>query len=170
MGNAYMFRMPFGIPGDISRRDALTVETQPYGATAFASYGIPAVISSGTVIPVTNSGLIVYGFLVRPYPLQQNSVSPAAGSGTPLTSGAANILRRGYTIVLVNSGGSSAALGGQVYVYYNTSSAPHVQGGIEGTSGANIQKVPGAAFTSGVDASNFAEIFFDNPGTQTVMS
>lgn len=170
MGNAYTFRMPFGIPGDISRRDALTVETQPYGATAFASYGIPAVISSGTVIPVTNSGLIVYGFLVRPYPLQQNTATPAAGSGTPLTSGAANILRRGYIIVVVNTNGATAALGGQVYVYYGSSSGQHVQGGIEGASGGSIQKVPGAAFTSGVDASNFAEVFFDNPGTQTVMS
>ena len=35
------FRMPFGVPGDITRSSQSTVEPQAFGATAFAAYGLP---------------------------------------------------------------------------------------------------------------------------------
>lgn len=171
LGNAITYRMPFGIPGAITRESVSTIEAQPYGSTAFASYGIPAVVSSGTVVPITTTGLVPYGFLVRPFPFQEN-VWPtnASLSSTPPTTGAANILKRGYIAVLVNSGTSTPNLDTQVYVYTGSSTGAHVLGGIEGTSGGNIQKIPGAVFTCAVDANNIAEVFYDNPGSLTATS
>jgi hypothetical protein len=105
MGNAIVYRMPFGVPGDLSRgQGASTVEGQIFGATAFTQYGIPAKISSGTVIPAVGSGDTIYGFLVRPFPVTGANASDPLGTAVPPTSGIANILRRGYLNVYLQLG------------------------------------------------------------------
>src|ERR1700740_2926205 len=104
------YRMPFGVPGDISRPSVSTVEAQAYGATAFTAYGLPAKTSAGKVIPIAANNDVVYGFLVRPFPITGANESDPPGTSVPPTTGLAGILRRGYLNVLVQLGGASCAL------------------------------------------------------------
>ena len=161
------YRMPFGVPGDISRPSVATVEAQPYGATAFTAYGLPAKVSSGKVIPIAAQNDFVYGFLVRPFPTTGPNASDPLGTSTPPTTGVAGILRRGYINVNVQLGGATCALGGAVFVRYQNAITGQIVGGIEGaTSGNNYQLTTTYAagqvyFTGPVDANNNAEIGFN---------
>lgn len=162
------YRMPFGVPGDISRPSSSTVEAQAFGATAFSVYGIPAKSSAGKVIPVSAQNDVVYGFLVRPFPITGANASDALGTSVPPTTGVAGILRRGYINVYVQLGGATCALGTGVFVRYQNPSGSQIIGGIDGaTSGNNYQLTStyslgsGAYFTGGVDANNIAEVAFN---------
>lgn len=162
------YRMPFGVPGDISRPSTSTVEAQAFGATAFPAYGIPAKSSAGKVIPVSAQNDVVYGFLVRPFPVTGANASDPLGTSVPPTTGAAGVLRRGYMSVLVQLGGATCALGTGVFIRYQNAITGQIVGGVEGaTSGNNYQLTStyslgsGAYFTGGVDANNLAEIAFN---------
>jgi hypothetical protein len=105
MGNAILFRMPSGIPGDISRQSQATVEPGVLNsASAFPGYGLFGKVSSGKFVPVGagDTAAVVYGLLVRPYPTV--SSQDPLGTSTPPTTGMADILRRGYMTVKNNAG------------------------------------------------------------------
>jgi hypothetical protein len=162
------YRMPFGVPGDISRPSTATVEAQAFGATAFAAYGLPAKISASKVIPVAAQNDVVYGFLVRPFPVTGANASDALGTSVPPTTGLAGILRRGYINVFVQLGGATCALGTGVFIRYQNAIAGQIVAGVEGaTSGNNYQLTStytlggGAYFTGPVDANNNAEVAFN---------
>jgi hypothetical protein len=159
--NAILFRMPFGIPGDLSRMaGAATVKAEIFGATAFPSYGIPVKLSAGTVIPVAAANDAVYGFLVRPFPTQGPNASDPLGTSVPPTSGIANVMLRGYIAVKAVAG--VPAEGGAVYVWYAATSGNNTPGSVSATSvpGSNYV-VPGCYFTGPADASGNAEIAFN---------
>lgn len=162
------FRMPFGVPGDITRPSQSTVEAQPLGATAFAAFGLPGKISTGKIIPVSAQNDLIYGFLARPFPITGASASDPLGTSVPATSGIANLLRRGYINVLVQLGGASCALGSNVYIRYQNPSGSQIVAGVEGASTGNTYQVistytygSGAYFTGPVDGNNIAEIAFN---------
>lgn len=166
--SAITFRMPYGVPGDISRPSTATVEAQAYGATAFSAYGLPAKSSAGKVIPVSAQNDVVYGFLVRSFPITGANASDPLGTSVPPTSGLAGILRRGYMNVLVQLGGATCALGTGVFVRYQNPSGSQIIAGVEGaTTGNNYQLTStytlggGAYFTGPVDASGNAEVAFN---------
>jgi hypothetical protein len=155
------FRMPYGVPGDITRQTGSFVEPQAFGAAAFPAYGIPAKLSSGTVVPITNTGDTVYGLLVRPFPITGANASDPLGTSVPPTKGVANILRRGYLNVSVQLGGASAALGSSVYIRYQNPSGNQIVGGIEAASTGNTYQLTGATFMGPVDANGNAEIAYN---------
>jgi len=176
LSNAITFRMLYAIPGDLAQgAGRANVKAEVYGSTAFLSYGVPCTISSGTVIPI-NSNLgstanSVYGWLVRPFPLQEFS-SPSSTlnttlSATPPTSGIANIMTEGYIGVYVQSGASSVVEGGSVYVYYSATSGAHIIGGVEGTSSGSNFAITNTTnsrktcyFTGPCDSNGFTVVAF----------
>ena len=87
MGNAYITRMPAGIAGDVSRKEVAKIEPRMMDPDhPVERYGVPVKISSAGVAPLTTGDTVatdVYGFSVRPYPLQA-SVSEALDAGTPI--------------------------------------------------------------------------------------
>jgi hypothetical protein len=167
VSNAITFRAAFAIPGDLTRPSQSTVEAQPYGATAFPSYGVPVGLVSGLVVPIAASGTALYGFLVRPYPIEGANASDALGTAVPITSGIANVLKRGYIGVYVqNFAVNPAAANTPVYVWYAASTGQHVQGGVEaaatGGSTTEFNTFPyNAYFTCASDANGYAEIAFN---------
>lgn len=161
MSNAYLYRMPSGIPGDVSRKLDSTIETQFYNpALPFASYGIPVKLVSGKVVPFAAADVAasLYGFLVRPYPTQ--SAQEPIGTATPPTAYAANILRRGWMTVACNAG--TPAQGGAVYVRIAAPSGAKVVGGLEAAAdGANNVALVGVKFTNAGDANGNVEIEYN---------
>lgn len=169
MTNAITYRMPFGVQGDVSRASIATIESQALGATAFTQYGIAGKVVTGKFIPIAAQNDVVYGFLVRPFPITGANASDALGTSVPPLTGIANILRRGYFVASVQLGGATAALGSGVFLRYQNPSGLQIVGGVDGaTSGNNYQLTAtyslsggGAYFTGPTDANGLAEIAFN---------
>lgn len=161
MGNAILYRMPSGIPGDISRASVATVESGVFdSANPFASYGIPVKKVGGKIRPVASgdAASVIIGLLVRPYPTG-GSQDPL-GTSTPPTTGIGNVLRRGYMTVQNNAG--TPADGGTVYVRVAAASGAKVIGGIEAVAdGTNTVVMAGAVFKNAGDANGNVEIEFN---------
>lgn len=104
MANAYLNRMPGGFAGDVSRKaqarieSGLVAEDIPFGAPAKLD-------GSGKLAPLKAAQDTVYGFMVRPYPTQDQCA--VAGS-------VQDCMRSGYMTVRLANG--TAAKGGAVYV------------------------------------------------------
>lgn len=177
LSNAFTFRMPYAIPGDLVQAAGRSnVKTEVYGTTAFPFYGLPCQISSNTVIPVNGNlsavANAIYGWLVRPFPLQEFA-SPSTslvvgGQAVPPTAGAAQVMTEGYIGVFVQAGASSVVEGGQVFLRYQTTGAGiTIFGGVEGvTSGNNFAVVnttnsrKTCYFTGPCDANGFTVVAF----------
>jgi len=160
---AFLYRMPSGIPGDVTRQSLSTIETQMLNSSLpFPGYGLPGKIASGAFVPITtgDTAASVYGLLVRPFPTEGANPSDPLGTGVPQVNGPANILRRGYMNVKVNAG--TASLGSTVYIRVATPSGAKVIGGIEAVSDTtNTIAITGASFMGAADASGNAEIAFN---------
>jgi hypothetical protein len=167
---AYQFRMPVGIPGEVNRVSAATIEAQvvtPSGTTgAPTEYGVPMVVDNtggnvGNMRTVAASDTAApYGLLVRPFPTG-GSQDPL-GTSTPPTAGLVDILVRGY--MLVKLGGNTAAVkGGTAYVWNAATSTTHIQGHFEATfSSGNTLTCPGSSyFTGPADATGIVEVAFN---------
>jgi len=161
MGNAYLYRMPSGIPGDVSRPSQATIESGFFDSSfPFASYGIPVKKVGGKIRPVASgdAATVIIGLLVRPYPT--GASQDPLGTSTPPTSGVGNVMRRGYMTVQCNAG--TPADGGTVYVRVAAASGAKVIGGIEAAAdGTNTVVMAGAAFRNAGDASGNVEIEFN---------
>lgn len=161
MSNAILYRMPSGIPGDVSRREQATIESAPFDSNAaFSAYGLFGKIASGKVQPIGagDAATAVYGLLVRPYPT--NSAQEPVGTATPPTTGHGNVLRRGYATVVCNSG--TPALNSQVYVRVANPSGAKVIGGIEAASDTtNTIAIANCTFMNAGDASGNVEIAYN---------
>lgn len=158
MGNAYLKRMPSGIPGDISRRAQSIVEAvQLNAAAAFSGYGLPGKIVGGKFVPIeaADAANVVYGFLARPYPIQ---TANADGSGVNSVQ-MGDVLRSGFMTVKNNAG--VAAFNGQVYVRVANAAAGKPIGGIEAAADAgNCVAITGCTFKAAADADGNVEIEF----------
>ena len=172
--NAINFRMQYAFPGDLAMGAGRSnVKAEFYGATAFPAYGLPCVISSATVIPVTSNlgstANSIYGWLVRPFPIQTLSYSDTVANSTvPPTTGVANVMTEGYIGVYVQAGASSVVEGGTVYLRYQTTGTGiTIYGGVEGTTSGNNFAVANTTnsrktcyFTGPCDANGFTVIAF----------
>jgi len=160
---AFLYRMPSGIPGDVTRQSQSTIEAQLLDSTQpFAGYGLFGKVASGKFVPVGagDAATAVYGLLVRPYPTQGANPSDPLGTSVPATSGAGNVMRRGYVNVKVNAG--TASLGSGVYIRVAAAAAGKPIGGIEAAADStNTILVVGAAFMGAADASGNAEISYN---------
>ncbi|HDR9164524.1 structural cement protein Gp24 [Burkholderia vietnamiensis] len=161
MGNAYLYRMPSGIPGDVSRPSQSTIESGIYDPSfPCPSYGIPVKKVNGKIRPVASgdAASVIYGLLVRPYPT--GASQDPLGTSTPPTTGVCNVLRRGYMTVQNNAG--TPADGGTVYVRVAAASGAKVIGGIEAASDStNTVVMAVTAFRNAGDASGNVEIEYN---------
>lgn len=159
---AFLYRMPRGIAGDVTRQSQSTIEPQLFNSSLpFASYGIPGKMASNKFIPFAGAETAadVYGFLVRPYPITGANASDPLGTSVPPTKGVADVLKRGYFNVKVNAG--TAANNGAVYIRIAAAAAGKPIGGVEAVAdGANTIVVTGAIFMSAADANGFAEVAY----------
>jgi hypothetical protein len=163
MATAILFVAPFGVAGDITRRDQATVETQVLNpALPFVGYGLFGKMVANAFVPIAAADVAgsIYGLLVRPFPTQGANASDPIGTGVPKTSGLANVLRRGYASVQNLAG--TPAQGGQVYVRIDTPAGAKIVDGVEALADSthNIA-VPGCTFTGPADASGNCEISFN---------
>lgn len=163
MGNAFLYRMPAGIPGDVTRASQSTIEPvflDP--ALPFAGYGLFGKIAAGKFVPfgAGDANGADYGLLVRAYPTTGGSGSDPLGTSTPPAKGVADVLRRGYMTVKLNAG--TASKDSQVYVRVATPAAGKPIGGIEAAAdGANTVAITIATFMGAADASGNVEIQYN---------
>ena len=159
--------MPAGIAGDVNRAQQVVIRPEvitPYTGSnptvAPQSYGLAVVIdaTSGQVRTVAAGDTAINGFLARPYPT--NSTQNGLGVQTPPTSGACDLMMRGFMTVIL--GGTQAAVnGGQVYVWTAASSGSHVQGQVEAANpGGSGFAVTGCLFSGPADSNGFTEISY----------
>ena len=163
MSNAFLTRMPAGIPGDVTRREAARVEAQQMDPNyPVTQYGLPVKMVSGLIRPMAASDSSQpYGFLVRPFPLQTTS-NEALGTATPPTSGICNVLVGGYMTVCVAEG--TPAKNGSVYYRSQQSSPAVLIGRLEtDTSGSPTTNVAitGCHFMGTGDTNGNVEIAFN---------
>jgi hypothetical protein len=165
MSNAITFRMPGGIPGDINRAQAATVEPQvitPVGTTgAPPAYGLGILIDAvtGNVrIPAAGDAAL-YGMLARPFPT--GGSQDGLGTSTPPTKGICDVLKRGYMTVLL-SGATAPKKAGAVYCRIQNAGAGQFVGGFEAAAdGGNSILIAGAYFTGPADALGNVEVAFN---------
>lgn len=163
---AFLFRMPAGIPGSITRPNtALTVLAGQLSiANLFQSYGTPVVFeaATGRLRPVIAADVAasVVGFLVRPYPYTGSTVLGV--SVPPQAGGTADRMTHGFMSVKVTNG--TPTPGGAVYTrtILNGSIPAGFIGDIEAIAdGVNTFIIPGATFTGGMDANGNSEIAYN---------
>ncbi|GMG90670.1 hypothetical protein Cmtc_18900 [Cupriavidus sp. TKC] len=163
MGNAILYRMASGIPGDISRQSQATVESLILDpANPFPGYGLFGKIANGKFVPIGagDTAAAVYAMLVRPFPTTGGAASDPLGTSTPPTKGVADGMRRGYMTVKNNAG--TPALNGQVYVRVAAAAAGKPIGGIEAAADStNTIAITGAIFTNGGDANGNVEVAYN---------
>lgn len=149
MGNAYLTRMPAGIPGDVSRKTEATIESGLMAAEV--AFGSPVKLdAAGKLAPLAAVSDAVYGFMVRPYPTQ----AQAAGTGD-----IRDCMRRGYMTVRLAQGES--VKGGQVHVRAVAAEGKAV-GDIEAAAVKDeTLAVPGCWFMGSADAGGNVEISFN---------
>lgn len=158
MGNVFLYRMPSGIPGDVSRKSHSTIEAHPITGS-FAAYGLFGKLdTNGNFAPLGSSDTSVYGLLVRAYPVQ--STTNTQGPAMPPTSGIQDVLRRGYMTVLCNAG--TAKKGGAVFVRVDAATVSKPIGGIEAVAdGVNTIQLSNSIFMHDADAAGNVEISYN---------
>lgn len=135
MGNAFLYRMPSGIAGAISRSQSSDVDTGVFDPNyPFPAYGVPCKKVSGKLRPIASGDTAadIVGILVRPFPTTGANASDPLGTAVPPTTGIGNVLIRGYITVKNNNGTPSDESIGYVRVANASSGKPI--GGIEAAS------------------------------------
>jgi len=164
MSNAYLYAMPSGIAGDLTRLKAADVEAQIADASyPVLRFGEPVKMESGKIRPITTDDVLadIYGFGVRPYPTQAET-SEALGTATPSTTRAFNVLRRGYMTVKVQNG--TPVKNASVFVRTVAADDPVAQpiGGIEcAADGSDCFEITNAKFMGVADADGNVEISYN---------
>lgn len=158
MGNSFLYRMPSGIAGDVSRKSHSAIEAHN-AVAGFAAFGLFGKMdSSGKFAPLAagDTAANVYGLIVRSYPTQ--TAQNALGAAVP-SAGFNDVLRRGYMTVKCNAGTSKT--GGKVFVRVNAATDVKPIGGIEAVAdGANTIEV-NAMFMHAADANGNVEISYN---------
>lgn len=158
---AYVYRMPHGVPGDLTRQSQATIESAIFGATPFTAYGLPVKLSAGKIVPMGagDAGTALRGFLVRPFPTHGANPSDPLALAVPPTSGVGNVLKRGYMSVKCNVG--TPAHDGTVYMRITANGGNTIIGGLEATAdGGNTITLPNCTFNGAADADGNVEIAY----------
>jgi len=163
---AFQYRMPAGIPGDISRDHAqATVEPGLFDASApFSAYGLPAKLVSGKYQPFAGgeAATALAALVVRPFPISSQVASGGLGTSVPpQTGGLGDFLKRGYMAVQLN-GGATVAKGGQAYIRVAAAASGKPIGGIEGAADSTNTIAPaGLVFMGPADANGIVEVAYN---------
>lgn len=158
MGNSFLYRMPSGIAGDVSRKSHSTIEAHN-AVVGFAAFGLFGKLNAdGKFAPLTaaDTAANVYGLIVRSYPTQ--SATNGLGAAVPI-AGFNDVLRRGYMTVKCNAGTSKT--GGKVFVRVGAGTELKPIGGIEAVADADNTIEVNAIFMHAADASGNVEISYN---------
>ncbi|NGF63155.1 hypothetical protein G5641_24670 [Citrobacter freundii] len=163
MDNTFLYRMPAGIAGAISRPQDLTVEPQTLNsAKAFATYGLAGKFSAGKFVPIeaADTAAVVVGIYVRPYPTaSQPDKVRQIGTGYNF---AGDCMKRGYVTVNLGADASAVALGGEVYMRVATLSDTSPLGAfLAAADGENTVQITNAFFNGPGDANGNIELAFN---------
>jgi hypothetical protein len=161
MSNAYLTRMPAGIPGALTRLEAAVTVPEIYDTSyPCLKFGIPVKMSSGKIRPLAGSEAIadVYGILVRPYPTQYSS-SEALGTSTPYTSQMATVMVKGFMTILLSFG--TAAKGAQVYACVAATGGHTIGTWGDSSDSAYCIAVANCFFTGAADSDGNVEISYN---------
>ncbi|MGP8335956.1 structural cement protein Gp24 [Serratia sp. CY43514] len=159
---SYLYRMPVGIAGAISRPQDLTVEPVILkSSNAFPAYGLAGKIDAdGFFVPLADGDTAdkVKGIYVRPYPTtSQPDMVRQVGADKNFPGDA---MKRGYMTVNVGSDASTIKKGAPVYIVVSPDASIDVPlGGFMATLVADkTVLLPNAEFTGAGDADGNAEI------------
>ncbi|MCL8293825.1 structural cement protein Gp24 [Enterococcus faecalis] len=163
MDNTFLYRMPAGIAGAISRPQDLTVEPQTLdSAKAFAAYGLAGKFSAGKFVPIEadDTAAVVVGIYVRPYPTaSQPDKVRQIGTGFNF---AGDCMKRGYVTVNLGADASAVALGGEVYMRVATPTSSSPLGAfLAAADGENTVQLTNAYFNGPGDANGNIELAFN---------
>lgn len=155
---SYLYRMPAGIAGAISRPHDLTTEPVILSPSKqFAEYGLPGKFDGDAFVPLTSADTAasIVGFLVRPYP-----TTSAADFARQVNTGGVqqgDALKRGYMTVNIAGDATAIVKNSQVYCAL-------AGGAITATAPAEGDKtivaIPNAVFTGAGDADGNTEISY----------
>lgn len=156
---AYLYSLPAGIAGDVTRQDESNVEPIQLGSPAATKYGVPLKYSAGKAIPFAGGEVAAdfQGVLTRIVPAISGSNTQGYSDDIPNPDSNQGILVRGYINVLCKVG--TPARGGIVYVRI-VDADPKFIGDFEATSDStNSIALTNVSWASnGKDANNNAEI------------
>lgn len=157
MGNSFLYRMPSGIPGDVSRKSQSVIEAH-ITKGKFGAFGIFGKFTADGFVPLAADDTDVYGLMVRSYPTQ--SATNTMGAAVPQEGVIQDVLRRGYMTVRCNAGNAKKA--GSVFVRVDVGTDLKPIGGIEAVAdGVNTIELKNARFMHGADAQGNVEIAFN---------
>lgn len=168
---AFGYRMGAGFPGDVNRtHPASILAVMTNLANPPVAYGGPVFVNTITSSDSTIRGtvaadgsvtpLAVYGFLVRPFPVQQTTggMNASIGAATPPTSGVQDVLRQGYIMAKLPAG-ATVVKGGTVYAWVAATSGNSIQGQlVAAASGTNTITINNAYFVGPADANGNVEV------------
>lgn len=156
---AIILRAPIGFPGSITRDEPKWVQQAVIDPnTPPTAFGGVVKLVSGKLQPIASgdANTVIYGLLVRSFPVQGNSTT---GTNSPPTSGIADVLRAGFMSVPLSKG--AATKGGQVYVVITAGGTVNVGDFVTAASpsgGGTAVAVPGCFFEGPSDAGGIVEL------------
>ena len=170
-GNVFTYRMPAGIPGAVNRELAAVQEPNVLSTTNTpGAYGDPVKMGSDGRIQALVPGdtiAALYGFLVRPYPTQdQVYASEGFGASAPRGGRSCTVLKSGYMAVVVQ-GTTVPASGGPIFIRLAGTVPPGgkvdgLEAAADATAG-NTLAIPGpnSYFKGAPDVNGNTEIAFN---------
>lgn len=157
MSNVILYRMPSGIPGDVSRKSHSTIEAHILKGK-LGAFGIFCKLDEKGLVPLVAADEEVYGLIVRSYPTQ--SATNGMGAVIPQENIMHDVLVRGYMTVRCNAGTAKKA--GKVFVRVGAGTDLKPVGGIEAVAdGANTIELKNAKFMHEADAQGNVEISYN---------
>lgn len=157
MSNAFLYRMPSGIAGDVSRKSHSTIEAHILKGK-LGAFGIFCKLSEKGLVPLEAADEGVYGLIVRSYPTQ--SAVNGMGAAIPQENIIHDVLVRGYMTVKCNAGTAKKAA--KVFVRVAAGSDAKPVGGIEAVAdGVNTIELKNAMFMHEADAQGNVEISYN---------
>ncbi|ENN7401679.1 hypothetical protein ACH7OW_004453 [Escherichia coli] len=162
MNNVFLYRMPLGIAGAVSRLRDLTVEPAILDAdNMFPAYGLAGKYNGENFVPLAEGDTadVIKGFLIRPWPTTANpDLVRQVGTGHRWSG---DILKRGYMTVNVGGDASMVTKGGAVWVRVSNPTDDSPLGAIlAAEDGTSAVIVPDAEFTGAGDADGNVEISY----------
>jgi hypothetical protein len=168
---SFQFRMGAGFQGAVNRSHPVTIEPCMVDTTSGAppTYYGQAVVADGAApngvrVPKTgDAAAAIYGFTVRPYPIQQTTggMSAAYGVAVPPTNQPIDVMRSGYMIVLLQ--GAAPAFKGSLIQVNTIAGAGYLVGGVsvDTVAGTFVQLDSKSSFNGPADSAGLVEIAFN---------
>ncbi|HDL6968666.1 TPA: hypothetical protein PXM11_001861 [Yersinia enterocolitica] len=159
---AYLYRMPTGIAGAVSRPQDLTIEPVLINtANPFSQYGLAGKFSGNFFVPLDENDTAdkIVGIFVRPFPTT-STPDKVRQIGTS-NNFAGDALKRGYMSVNIGATAAGVTKGAPVYIRIADATDASPLGSVLATAIADTTVVlPNAYFTGAGDAAGNTEISY----------